>query len=99
MSGSRVVPVCQNTGFVFKDTTDAAEKFGLKTFGPIYTRLHNPTSDALEAKIAALEGGSFCITCASGHSAQMLAFSNLMNPGDNFVSSKQLYGGSVTQFG
>jgi len=97
-TGSRTVPICQNTGFVFKDTTDAAAKFGLQTFGPIYSRLHNPTSDALESKIAALEGGSFCITCSSGHAAQMLAFSNLLSAGDNFISTNKLYGGSITQF-
>jgi O-acetylhomoserine (thiol)-lyase len=97
-TGSRVPPIVQNTGFVFKDAEDAAAKFNLAAFGPIYTRITNPTCDALEAKIAALEGGMACITVASGHAAQMLAFSNLMNRGDNFVSSRSLYGGSITQF-
>merc|ERR1719265_1470935 len=98
-SGARVQPIVQNTGFVFKDTADAAAKFNLAAFGPIYTRIGNPTCDAVEKKLAALEGGMACLACASGHAAQLLAFSNLMNPGDNFVSTKNLYGGSVTQFG
>jgi len=99
VTGSRVPPIHQNTGFVFKNTEDAAAKFSLSAFGPIYTRIGNPTCDAVEAKIAALEGGMGALTVASGHAAQMIAFTNLMNAGDNFVSTKQLYGGSVTQFG
>merc|ERR1719265_1514734 len=97
-SGSRVTPICQNTGFVFKNTADAAAKFNLAAFGPIYTRIGNPTCEAVEKKIAALEGGMAALACASGHAAQLLAFSNLCNAGDNFISTKQLYGGSVTQF-
>jgi O-acetylhomoserine (thiol)-lyase len=99
ISGSRVPAIHQNTGFVFKDTTDAAAKFSLSAFGPIYSRIGNPTCDAVEAKIAALEGGMAALSVASGHAAQMIAFTNLLNSGDNFVSTKQLYGGSVTQFG
>jgi len=98
-TGSRVPAICQNTGFVFKNTDDAAAKFALQAIGPIYTRIGNPTCDAVEAKIAALEGGFAALTVASGHAAQMICFTNLMNSGDNFVSTKQLYGGSVTQFG
>jgi O-acetylhomoserine (thiol)-lyase len=97
-TGSRVQPIVQNTGFVFKDAEDAAAKFNLAAFGPIYTRITNPTCDAIEAKIAALEGGMASIVVASGHAAQMLCFSNLMNAGDNFVASNKLYGGSITQF-
>jgi O-acetylhomoserine/O-acetylserine sulfhydrylase-like pyridoxal-dependent enzyme len=97
-TGSRVQPIVQNTGFVFKDAEDAAAKFNLAAFGPIYTRITNPTCDAIEAKIAALEGGMASIVTSSGHAAQMLAFSNLMNAGDNFVASNKLYGGSITQF-
>jgi len=97
-TGSRVQPICQNTGFVFKGTDDAAAKFGLQAFGPIYSRIGNPTCDAVEGKIAALEGGFAALTVASGHAAQMICFTNLMESGDNFVSAKQLYGGSVTQF-
>jgi len=98
-TGSRVPAIHQNTGFVFKNTEDAAAKFGLSAFGPIYTRIGNPTCDAAEAKIAALEGGNAALSVACGHAAQMIAFTNLMNSGDNFVSTKQLYGGSITQFG
>lgn len=96
--GGRVPSICQNTGFVFKDTDDAAAKFNLAAFGPIYSRIGNPTCDALEAKIAALEGGMGCLTVSSGHAAQMLTFSNLLSSGDNFVALNKLYGGSVTQF-
>jgi O-acetylhomoserine (thiol)-lyase len=88
-----------STGFVFKDSDDAADKFALKTFGPIYTRITNPTADALEKKIAALEGGFAALAVSSGHAAQILAFTNIMQPGDHFVSTNKLYGGSVTQFG
>jgi O-acetylhomoserine (thiol)-lyase len=88
-----------STGFVFKDSDDAASKFALQTFGPIYTRITNPTASAVEAKIAALEGGFAALAVSSGHAAQMLAFSNIMQPGDHFVSTNKLYGGSVTQFG
>lgn len=98
VSGARVAPIVQNTGFVFRDTEDAAEKFGLKTFGPIYTRIGNPTCDALEAKVAALEGGSQALSVSSGHAAQFICFSNLMFSGDNFIATNKLYGGSVTQF-
>jgi len=96
--GGRVPSICQNTGFVFKGTEDAAAKFNLAAFGPIYSRIGNPTCDALEAKIAGLDGGMACLTVASGHSAQILAFSNLLESGDNFVALNKLYGGSVTQF-
>jgi len=85
------VPIHQSTGFVFKDAEDAAAKFNLAAFGPIYSRITNPTCDALEAKIAALEGGMAAIAVASGHAAQMLTFSNIMNNGDNFVSTNKLY--------
>jgi O-acetylhomoserine (thiol)-lyase len=98
-TGSRVPAIHQNTGFVFKGTDDAAAKFGLQAFGPIYTRIGNPTCDAVEGKIAALEGGFAALTVASGHAAQMICFTNLLNSGDNFVATKQLYGGSITQFG
>jgi O-acetylhomoserine (thiol)-lyase len=97
-TGSRVQSIHQNTGFVFRDTDDAAAKFNLEAFGPIYTRLGNPTSDAVEKKVAALEGGMAALSCASGHAAQFLTFTNLMQPGDNFISTNKLYGGSVTQF-
>lgn len=99
MSGARTPAINMSTGFVFKDSADAAAKFALQAFGPIYSRITNPTCDALEKKIAALEGGSAAVAVSCGHSAQLLCFSNLMNPGDHFVTSNKLYGGSVTQFG
>merc|ERR1719242_2800968 len=99
VSGARTCPITMSTGFVFKDSADAAAKFALQAFGPIYTRITNPTAEAVERKIAALEGGSAALAVSCGHAAQMLAFSNIMQPGDNFVSTNKLYGGSVTQFG
>jgi len=87
-----------STGFVFKDTEDAAAKFALQAFGPIYTRITNPTCDAVEKKIAALDGGMAALAVSSGHAAQLLAFSNIMQSGDHFVTTDKLYGGSVTQF-
>jgi len=98
ISGARVQPICQNTGFVFKNSADAAAKFALQAFGPIYTRIGNPTCDAVEKKVAALEGGTYALSTASGHSAQLLVFTNLMNAGDNIVTTNKLYGGTVTQF-
>ena len=98
VTGARIPPIHQNTGFVFKDTADAAAKFALQAFGPIYTRIGNPTAEFLEKKVAALEGGMYCLSVASGHAAQFLTFTNLMNAGDNFVTTNKLYGGSVTQF-
>lgn len=87
-----------STGFAFRNSDDAAAKFALQAFGPIYTRITNPTTDACEKKIAALEGGMAAVATSCGHSAQMLCFSNIMNAGDHFVSTNKLYGGSVTQF-
>mmetsp|Transcript_33741 Transcript_33741/g.61129 ORF Transcript_33741/g.61129 Transcript_33741/m.61129 type:complete len:448 (-) Transcript_33741:71-1414(-) len=97
-TGARTCPLTMSTGFVFKDSEDAAAKFALKAFGPIYTRITNPTSDAVEKKISALEGGMAALAVSCGHSAQLLAFSNLMNPGDHLVTTNKLYGGTVTQF-
>lgn len=97
-TGARTTPINMSTGFVFKDSEDAASKFMLQAFGPIYTRIGNPTCDAVEAKIAALEGGMAALAVSSGHASQMLAFTNLMSPGDNFITTNKLYGGTVTQF-
>merc|ERR1719230_487753 len=91
-SGARTTPITMSTGFVFKDSDDAADKFALKTFGPIYTRITNPTADALEKKIAALEGGMAALAVSCGHAAQMICFSNLLQEGDHFVSTNKLYG-------
>jgi OAH/OAS sulfhydrylase len=81
------------------DVEHAADLFNLQTFGFIYSRLTNPTVAVLEERIANLEGGRAGVCCASGHSAQFLAFFSLLEPGDRFLASKNLYGGSITQFG
>jgi O-acetylhomoserine (thiol)-lyase len=98
-TGARATPIYQTTSYVFDDADHAASLFGLKAFGNIYTRIMNPTQAVLEERVAALEGGTAALAAASGHAAQMLTFHNLMRPGDNFVASKKLYGGSINQFG
>ncbi|MEK9796969.1 MAG: aminotransferase class I/II-fold pyridoxal phosphate-dependent enzyme, partial [Alphaproteobacteria bacterium] len=97
-TGARNVPIYQTTSYVFDDVDHAASLFNLQTFGYIYTRLTNPTVSALEEKMAALEDGRGAVACASGHAAQLVAMFVLMEPGDNFVASRNLYGGSITQF-
>ncbi|MHA7970658.1 O-acetylhomoserine aminocarboxypropyltransferase [Rhizobium sp. CAU 1783] len=98
-TGARVTPIYQTTAYVFNDADHAAALFGLKQFGNIYTRIMNPTQAVLEERVAALEGGTAALAVASGHAAQMLIFHTLMQPGDNFVAAKKLYGGSINQFG
>ena len=95
---SRAVPIYQTTSYVFKDAEHAANLFGLREFGNIYTRLMNPTSDAFEQRVAALEGGVAALAVSSGHAAQFIAFTTLLSIGDNFVTSPYLYGGSYNQF-
>ena len=97
-TGARITPIYQTTAFVFNDVEHAADLFALRAFGNIYTRIMNPTQAPLEAKIAALEGGTAALTVASGHAAQLLAFHTLMQPGDEFIAARQLYGGSINQF-
>ena len=97
-TGARATPIYQTTSFVFNDADHAAALFGLEVFGNIYTRINNPTQAALEGRIAALEGGTAALAVASGHAAQFLVFHTLMEPGDEFVAGRQLYGGSVNQF-
>ena len=97
-TGARVTPIYQTTSYVFDDVDHAAALFNLETFGNIYTRIMNPTQAVLEERIAALEGGTAALAVASGHAAQMLVFHTLMEPGDEFVAARQLYGGSVNQF-
>ena len=92
------VPIYQTSSFVFDSSEHAADLFGLRQFGNIYTRLMNPTTDVFEKRIAALEGGVGAVATGSGMSAQFLALHNLLLPGDNFVSSSFLYGGSFNQF-
>lgn len=95
---SRAVPLYQTTSYVFKNSEHGANLFGLKEFGNIYTRLMNPTTDVFEQRLAALEGGVAAVATASGHSAQFLALNNILQAGDNFVTSPFLYGGSFNQF-
>lgn len=95
---SRAVPIYQTTSFVFNDVTHAANLFGLKEFGNIYTRIMNPTTDVFEQRIAALEGGVAAVATASGMSAQFLALTNILQAGDNFISSPFVYGGTFNQF-
>jgi O-acetylhomoserine (thiol)-lyase len=98
-TGARATPIYQTTSFVFNDTDHAASLFGLQAFGNIYTRIMNPTQAVLEERVAALEGGTAALAVASGHAAQLLVFHTIMRPGDNFISARRLYGGSVNQFG
>src|SRR6187549_1988542 len=97
-TGARITPIYQTTAYVFNDVKHAADLFALRAFGNIYTRIMNPTQGVLEAKIAALEGGTAALALASGHAAQMLVFHTIMQPGDEFVAVRQLYGGSINQF-
>jgi O-acetylhomoserine (thiol)-lyase len=98
VTGSRAVPIYQTTSYLFKDAEHAANLFGLREFGNIYTRLMNPTTDVLEKRIAALEGGVAAVAVASGQAAQFLALNNILQAGDNFVTSSHLYGGTYNQF-
>ncbi|WP_105371988.1 O-acetylhomoserine aminocarboxypropyltransferase [Neorhizobium huautlense] len=98
-TGARATPIYQTTSFVFNDADHAAALFGLQQFGNIYTRIMNPTQSVLEERVAALEGGTAALAVASGHAAQMLTFHTIMQPGDNFVAARKLYGGSINQFG
>jgi O-acetylhomoserine/O-acetylserine sulfhydrylase len=95
---SRAVPLYQTTSYVFKNSEHGANLFALKEFGNIYTRLMNPTTDVFEQRLAALEGGVAAVATASGHSAQFLALNNILQVGDNFVTSPFLYGGTFNQF-
>jgi O-acetylhomoserine (thiol)-lyase len=97
-TGSRALPIYQTTSYVFKDSKHAADLFGLKEFGNIYTRIMNPTTDAFEKRIAALEGGVAALAVGSGQAAQFIALTNLLEAGDSFVASPHLYGGTFTQF-
>ena len=96
--GSITVPIYKTTAYQFNNTEHAANLFGLKEFGNIYSRLGNPTVGALEARLTALEGGAMSVALASGTSAVMYSLINIMSQGDNFVSASQLYGGTYTMF-
>lgn len=97
-TGARATPIYQTTAYVFNDADHAASLFNLEIFGNIYTRMMNPTQAVLEGRVAALEGGTAALAVASGHAAQFLAFHTLLEPGDEFIAGRQLYGGSVNQF-
>ena len=97
-TGSRAVPIYQTTSFNFKDSEHAANLFGLREFGNIYTRIMNPTTDVFEKRIAALEGGVAAVATGSGQAAQFLTISNLALAGDNIISTQNLYGGTYNQF-
>ncbi|MEM7348178.1 MAG: O-acetylhomoserine aminocarboxypropyltransferase/cysteine synthase family protein [Chloroflexota bacterium] len=97
-TGSRAVPIYHTTSFQFNDSEHAANLFALKEFGNIYTRIMNPTTDVLEQRVAALEGGVGALAAASGHAAQTMAILTLCGTGDHIVSSSRLYGGTYNQF-
>jgi O-acetylhomoserine (thiol)-lyase len=97
-TGGRATPIYQTTSFVFDDVEHAASLFGLQAFGNIYTRIGNPTCAVLEERVAALEGGTAGLAVASGHAAQVIVMQTLLMPGDEFIASKKLYGGSINQF-
>jgi O-acetylhomoserine/O-acetylserine sulfhydrylase len=97
-TNSRAVPLYQTTSYGFKNAEHAANLFGLKEFGNIYTRIMNPTTDVFEKRIAALEGGVAALATGSGQAAQFLALNNILQVGDNFISTSYLYGGTHNQF-
>jgi O-acetylhomoserine (thiol)-lyase len=97
-TGSRAVPLYQTTSYGFEDAKHAADLFGLRRFGNIYTRLMNPTTDVFEKRVAALEGGVAALATGSGQAAQFIALNNILQAGDNFVTTSYLYGGTYNQF-
>ncbi len=98
-TGAVVTPIYQSAAYVFPSAKEAADRFALKSDGEIYGRVTNPTQKVLEQRVAALEGGSAALALASGLAAQFIAFQTLLEPGDEFVAARQLYGGTITQFG
>ncbi|MFG6304005.1 PLP-dependent transferase, partial [Corynebacterium hesseae] len=97
-TNARNVPIYQTTSYVFNDAEHAANRFNLSDAGPIYTRLTNPTQDALEERLASLEGGVAAVAFASGQAAETAAILNLASAGDHIVTSPRLYGGTSTLF-
>jgi O-acetylhomoserine/O-acetylserine sulfhydrylase len=97
-TGSRAVPIYQTTSYAFKSAEHGANLFALKEFGNIYTRIQNPTTDVFEKRIAALEGGVAALAVGSGQAAQFIALNNILQSGDNFISTSFLYGGTYNQF-
>ena len=97
-TGARNTPIFQTTAYTFDSTEHAASLFNLQNFGFIYSRLGNPTVSVLEERMANLENGRAAVACSTGHAAQLLALHPLMEPGDKILASRNLYGGSITQF-
>src|SRR6185436_14919835 len=97
-TGSRAVPIYQTTSYAFKNSEHGANLFALKEFGNIYTRIMNPTTDVFEKRIAALEGGVAALAVGSGQAAQFIALNNILQTGDNFITTSYLYGGTYNQF-
>src|SRR5690625_4825037 len=97
-SNALAVPIYQTTSYTFDDTAHGARLFGLQEFGNIYTRITNPTTDAFEKRIAALEGGAAAVATSSGQAAQLLAITTLAQAGENIVAASSLYGGTWNQF-
>jgi O-acetylhomoserine (thiol)-lyase len=97
-TNARAVPIYQTTSYVFNDSDHASNLFGLKEFGNIYTRIMNPTTDVFEKRMAALEGGVAALATSSGQSAQFLALTNIVETGENIISTSYLYGGTYNQF-
>src|ERR1051325_6166639 len=95
---ARAVPIYQTTSYGFDNSEHAARLFGLKEFGNLYTRVMNPTTDVFEQRMAALEGGVAALATSSGQASQFLALNNILQAGDNFISSSYLYGGTYNQF-
>src|SRR5215207_11267392 len=95
---SRAVPIYQTTSYTFKNSEHGANLFALKEFGNIYTRIMNPTTDVFEKRVAALEGGVAALATGSGQASQFLALNNILQTGENFVSTTFLYGGTYNQF-
>ena len=96
-TNARAVPIYQTTSYVFNNAEHGANLFALKEFGNIYTRIMNPTTDVFEKRIAELEGGVAAVATASGQAAQFLALNNILQSGENFVSTSYLYGGTYNQ--
>src|SRR3981081_485147 len=97
-TGARVTPIYQTTSFVFNDADHAASLFGLQSFGNIYTRITNPTTSCLAGAVAAQGGATAALASAPGHAAQWVVFQRLLQPGDEFIAARKLYGGSINQF-
>ena len=97
-TGARAMPIYQTTSYVFDDPQHAADLFALQTFGNIYTRIGNPTTAALEERVASLEGGIGGLATASGMSAQLLSILTVCEAGDHLIANRSLYGGTFTQF-